>query len=144
MEIISKRFEGLTVNELYMVLQARSEVFVNEQEIIYQNMDGLDLRSTHLFITENGKLCSYLRIIDEGMKYPEISIGRVLTLKPYRHQGLSRKLMETAIESVRERGLPIKIEAQSYLKNFYENLGFKAISDEFILEGIPHIEMILL
>lgn len=144
MEIISKRFEELTVSELYMILQARSEVFVNEQEIIYQDMDGLDLHSTHLFITENGKLCSYLRIIDEGAKYPEISIGRVLTLKPYRHRGLSRKLMETAIESVRERGRPVKIEAQSYLKNFYENLGFKALSDEFILEGIPHIEMILL
>ena len=142
MEIISKRFEELTVNELYMILQARSEVFVNEQEIIYQDMDGIDLCSTHLFITEKGKLCSYLRIIDEGVKYPEISIGRVLTLKPYRRRGLSRKLMEAAIEEVKERGLPIKIEAQAYLKEFYENLGFEAVSDEFILEGIPHVEMI--
>lgn len=143
MEIIRKRFEELTVSELYSILKARSEVFVTEQNIIYQDMDDIDFRSTHLFIVENDVICSYLRIIDAGVKYPEISIGRVLTLKPYRGRGFSRKLMDKAIEIGKEQSLPIKIEAQAYLKDFYLSLGFRQISEEFILEGIPHIEMIL-
>ena len=143
MEIICKRFDELTLYELYSILQARSEVFVNEQNIVYQDMDEIDFSSTHLFISEAGMVCSYLRIIDAGVKYPEFSIGRVLTLKEYRGKGYSRKLMELAIAKIKERSMPIKIEAQAYLKDFYLSLGFKQISDEFILEGIPHIEMLL-
>lgn len=143
MEIICKRFNELTLKELYGILQARSEVFVCEQNIIYQDMDEIDFSSTHLFIKEDGKICSYLRIIDEKVKYPELSVGRVLTLKPYRGRGYSRKLMELAIKMASQLSLPVKIEAQAYLKEFYLSLGFKQISDEFILEEIPHIEMLL-
>ena len=142
MEIICKRFEELDLEELYSILRARSEVFVVEQNIIYQDMDGIDFRSTHLFIRENGKICSYLRIIDPGVKYPEVSIGRVLTLKPYRHRGYSRLLIEWGLKEAKKFSRPIKIEAQSYLRDYYLNLGFRQISNEFILEGIPHIEMI--
>ena len=143
MKIVCKRFEELSLHELYAILRARSEVFVMEQNIVYQDMDEIDFRSTHLFIEEEGEIASYLRIIDAGVKYPEISIGRVLTLKPYRRKGYSRRLMEIALEMTRNQNLPVKIEAQSYLESFYHSLGFKSISPEFILEGIPHIEMLL-
>ena len=143
MEIICKRFNELTLEELYQILRARAEVFVTEQNIVYLDMDGIDFSSTHLFIKEDGKISSYLRIIDAGVKYPEVSIGRVLTLQPYRGRGYSRKLMERAIEICRQNSSPIKIEAQSYLTDFYLSLGFRKISEEFILEGIPHIEMLL-
>lgn len=142
MDIISKRFEELTLNELYTILQARAEVFVMEQNIVYLDMDEVDFSSTHMFIKENGKLCSYLRIIDPGIKYPETSIGRVLTLAPYRRRGFGRLLMEEAMAEARKYGRPIRIEAQAYLKEFYLSLGFKPVSDVFILEGIPHIEML--
>lgn len=143
MKIECKRFDELTINELYAILQARSEVFVTEQNIVYQDMDGIDFSSTHLFIKKNDKVISYLRIIDPGVKYPEVSIGRVLTLMPFRANGYARLLMERAIEMVQKECLPIKIEAQAYLRDFYLSLGFKQISDEYILEGIPHIEMLL-
>lgn len=143
MELVCKRFEELTLNELYDILKARSEVFVNEQNIVYQDMDGIDFSSYHLFFKEDGKICAYLRIIDPGVKYLEASIGRVLTLKPYRNKGISRRLMLEAIKIAASGAKPIKIEAQAYLKDFYLSLGFRIISDTFILEGIPHIEMLL-
>lgn len=143
MELISKRFDQLTANELYEILRVRAEVFVVEQNIIYQDMDFKDMRSTHLFYTDNERILSYLRIIDAGVKYPEYSIGRVLTIKEHRNQGLSRNLVIKALSMIRESSdWPVKIEAQSYLKDFYESIGFVPISDEFILEGIPHIGMI--
>lgn len=143
MDIIGKRFEQLSLEELYSILHARAEVFVTEQNIVYQDMDGIDFSSTHLFIKDGGRICAYLRIIDPGVKYAEVSIGRVLTMKPWRRRGLSRKLMLEAIKIASRHGLPIKIEAQAYLKDFYASLGFRAVSDVFILEDIPHIEMVL-
>lgn len=143
MKIVCKSFGELTLCELYSILQARSEVFVNEQNIVYQDMDDIDFVSTHLFMSDGDTICSYLRIIPEKIKYSEASIGRVLTIEPYRRHGYSRKLMETAIKMIQRKSRPIKIEAQAYLTDFYKSLGFKQISAEFILEGIPHIEMIL-
>lgn len=143
MEIISKRFNELSLNELYSILQARAEVFVTEQNIVYQDLDEIDFESTHLFIKEDGRVISYLRIIDAGVKYPEMSIGRVLTVKQYRGRGYARRLMEHALQTVRKAALPVKIEAQAYLTEFYLSLGFRSVSDIFILEGIPHIEMTL-
>ena len=144
MEIVCKRFQELSLEELYGILHCRQEVFVVEQNIIYQDLDYLDQRSTHLFFKHEGKVVAYLRIIDPGVKYKETSIGRVLTIEDYRHRGLSRKLMEEAIQKVKERNeMPIKIEAQEYLEKFYLSLGFETISEPFILEGISHVSMIL-
>lgn len=144
MEVTGKRFEELTLNELYAILHCRAQVFVVGQEIVYQDMDYLDQQCFHLFFRDGEKIASYLRIIDPGVKYPEFSIGRVLTMPEYRGQGLARKLMLGAIAEIRKTGrAPIKIEAQTYLKNFYESIGFKPIGEEFNLEGIPHISMVL-
>ena len=115
-----------------------------EQGINYQDMDYLDQHSIHIWMEKEGKLASYLRIIDPGIKYPETSIGRVLTMPEFRHRGLSRKLLQLAIKEVRnKRQMPIRIEAQEYLVRFYESLGFISISEPFILEGISHVSMIL-
>lgn len=143
MEIKIKRFDELTTEELYEILQCRGEVFAVEQNIVYQDMDGIDKQSAHIFIIKDGRIASYLRLIDPGAKYKAASIGRVLTLKEFRGHGLARKLMIRAINEAFKTAPAIEIEAQAYLKDFYASLGFKAISDEFILEGIPHISMIL-
>lgn len=144
MEIAAKRFNDLTLDELYDIIQARIEVFVMEQNILYQDLDGIDHQSTHLFIKEGENLAAYLRIIDAGVKYPEVSIGRVLTMMPYRRKGLSRILMQEAIRLIRETySGNIKIEAQAYLEDFYKSIGFESVSRPFILEGIPHVSMIL-
>ena len=144
METFIKRYKDLTLNELYGILHCRQEVFVVEQNIIYQDLDYIDQHSTHIFLKDNDNIISYLRIIDPGVKYQETSIGRVLTLSCYRHKGLSRKLMKMAINEVKTKNeMPIKIEAQEYLINFYESLGFKSISKPFILEGITHVSMLL-
>ena len=92
-----KRFDELTARELYEILRCRSEVFVVGQECVYQDIDGLDFRSTHLYFEDNGKIAAYLRIIYPGVKFPATAIGRVLTIPAYRGRGLARKLMTEAI-----------------------------------------------
>lgn len=144
MELTVKKFQALTLEELYGILRSRSEVFVVEQNIVYQDMDYIDRYSTHIFFKDGDKIASYLRVIDAGVKFKEASIGRVLTLPEYRGRGLSRRLMQLAIQYLKTIGsVPIKIEAQEYLVKFYESLGFKSVSEPFILEDIYHVEMIL-
>lgn len=142
---IFKRFYELNLDELYLILHGRQEVFTIGQGIIYQDLDFIDQKSIHVILKnpENGELISYARIIEPGVKYPETSLGRVLTMPTYRRKGFNRFLMkETLKKAVKLFGLPIRIEAQEYLTRFYDSLGFKAISDVFILEGIPHVEMV--
>ena len=138
-----KRFDELTTGELYEILRCRSEVFVVEQNCVYQDLDEEDSASTHLFIEEEGRIKAYLRVIDPGVKYVSASIGRVLTMKPYRGQGLARPLMIEAIRVAKSLSDTIEIEAQAYLRQFYKSLGFKESSAEFTLDGIPHISMML-
>ncbi|MDE6266832.1 MAG: GNAT family N-acetyltransferase [Muribaculaceae bacterium] len=142
MKITEKRFEELTTDELYEILRCRAEVFVMGQNCIYQDMDGIDKHSTHLYIEENGRIKSYLRIIDPGIKFPPASIGRVLTLKEYRGNGLARRLMSEAIRIAHRKAPVIEIEAQAYLLEFYRSLGFRQTSDVFMLENIPHVTMV--
>ena len=142
MEILTKRFQQLSLDELYLILNSRQEVFTVEQNIVYQDLDYLDQSSTHMFIKDGENMVAYLRIIDAGAKFKETSIGRVLTTKPYRSKGFGRKIMQAALQYLKDRnGYPIKIDAQEYLVGFYESLGFKQISEPFILEGISHVEM---
>lgn len=142
MEIIVKRYDELTRDELYEILRSRAEVFSVEQAIIYVDMDGMDKDSIHLFIMEEGRIQSYLRIIKPGVKYPNASIGRVLTLLPSRRKGYATMLMRKALDIALKLSLSVEIEAQAYLTDYYKRLGFIAVSDEFILEGIPHVSMI--
>lgn len=143
LETIKKRFDELSLDELYLILHSRQEVFTVEQNIVYQDLDNLDQQSVHLFIKEDDKMVAYLRIIDAGAKFQETSIGRVLTTKEYRGMGYGRKIMLDALDFLKEiKGFPINIYAQEYLVRFYESLGFEKRSEPFILEGISHVEMI--
>lgn len=143
MEIRTKRFEELTTSELYEILRCRSEVFVVEQNCVYQDIDSADKHSTHVFMEHNDRIIAYLRVIDSGIKYHSASIGRVLTVKESRGKNLARILMTEAIRIAKEISPAIEIEAQAYLKGFYRSLGFTETSDEFLLDGIPHINMML-
>lgn len=139
-----KKFNELNIEEIYKILALRNEVFIVEQECPYLDCDDKDLNSYHLFLTENGQIVSYLRILEKGVSYDEISIGRVAVKKSYRGKGISRKMMLKAIEFI-ENNLSentIKIQAQAYLLDFYSSLGFKAVSEEYLEDNIPHIDMI--
>ncbi|MCY6485508.1 GNAT family N-acetyltransferase [Clostridium aestuarii] len=139
-----KKFEELKVKELYEILKIRNEVFVVEQQCAYQDCDGKDEKSYHLYLQDNGKIIAYLRILKKGVSYDEISIGRVLVHKNYRGKGISREMMLKAINfidlNLNEK--EIKIQAQSYLVNFYGSLGFKETSNEYLEDNIPHIDML--
>lgn len=141
MELKVRFFSELTAKELYGILKARSAVFVVEQSCIYQDIDGRDEQSLHVFYEENGQVVAYLRafIKDEQT----VQIGRVLTVK--RGTGLGGRLLSEGIRQVKAVFNPtrIYIEAQCYAAGFYEREGFKTCSEPFLDDGIPHVEMIL-
>lgn len=142
---IIKKFEELTASELYSVMQLRNEVFVVEQNCVYQDADDKDRLSLHFCGWDNEKLVAYTRIIPPGVSYTEASIGRVVTSPAYRNTGAGRQLMQESISrTFGQFNCPaIKIGAQLYLKKFYQLLGFVQSSEEYLEDGIPHIEMIL-
>ena len=138
-----KKFEALTAYELYAVLQLRNEVFVVEQNCVFQDADDKDQGCYHLMGTHEHKLVAYTRLVPPLHIYKEASIGRVVTAPSVRRLGAGKLLMQQSIEKVYELfgNLPIKIGAQLYLKNFYESFGFKQISDVYLEDGIEHIYM---
>ncbi|WP_434301945.1 GNAT family N-acetyltransferase [Clostridium botulinum] len=139
-----KKFEELKAEEIYKILEIRNEVFIVEQQCAYQDCDGKDENAHHLYLQDNDKIIAYLRILNKEVSYDEISIGRVLVHKNYRGKGISREMMLKAINFI-ELNLnekEIKIQAQSYLINFYESLGFKETSNEYLEDNIPHIDML--
>jgi ElaA protein len=139
-----KKFEDLTPHELYRILRLRSEVFVVEQNCVFQDMDNKDQPAYHLMGWENDILIAYTRLIPANLSYEQPSIGRVVTSPSARGGGIGRALMEKSIEEmIRLYGkTPIKLGAQLYLKKFYESLGFIQSSDIYDEDGIDHIEMI--
>jgi len=139
-----KKFNELTGGELYGILKLRNEVFVVEQECIYQDCDNKDKKSFHLFAEENGEIIAYLRILEKGISYNEISIGRVVVSKEQRKKGLARKMMIKAMNFINEElnECEIRISAQEYLINFYKSLGFKAVSEVYLEDSLPHKEML--
>jgi ElaA protein len=139
-----KPFHELSGAEVYNILRLRSEVFVVEQQCIFQDMDNLDQSAHHLQAKIGEELVATARILKQGIAFEEASIGRVVSSPRYRKRGIGIALMEKAIEeSIRLQGnLPIKIGAQLYLKKFYENLGFEQCSESYLEDNILHIKMI--
>jgi len=139
-----KRFEDLSLGELYDILKLRSEIFVVEQNCPYQDLDGKDKVSYHLFLEDNGVVIAALRIIPENISYKEMSIGRVVVKKSYRCKGISKDMMGKAIgfitENLKKDG--IRLSGQAYLVDFYEALGFKKVSDVYLEDGIEHFEFL--
>ena len=145
MNFILKTFQELSNNELYEILSLRSEIFVVEQNCVYNDLDGLDNEALHLYLQEDEQIISYVRMFKPGTRFPYASIGRVVTKMEYRGKGLSSALMKEAIRFLQEdwQIKTIKISAQKYLQKFYESLGFKVVTEEYLEDGIPHYGMTL-
>ena len=143
MNLVTKYFHELTTTELYELLKSRAEIFVVEQNCIYQDLDDKDYHSLHIFYEENGKIVAYLRAFEKDTTTRTVQIGRVLTLN--HGMGLGGQLSKKGITQIREKLNPstIYIEAQCYATGFYEQEGFVISSEEFLEDGIPHVEMIL-
>jgi len=141
MKIVVKKFNELTLDELYEILKIRAEVFVVEQNCPYQDLDGMDKEAYHVYMEEEGKMVAYLRVIDKGKRLDEVSVGRVISLK--RRCGLGSALMQEGIRVAKEKfgAERIKVGAQVYAKPFYEQAGFRQVSEEYLEDGIPHIYM---
>lgn len=144
---IIKPFQDLTLHELYAVLALRQEVFVVEQNCVFQDADGNDFKAWHLLGYNNEqKLVAYTRLFNENDSYEKyLSIGRVVTSPKARTKGLGKLLMATSIREVRRLfgEKPIKIGSQIYLDRFYESFGFRSVGETYMEDGIEHRYMIL-
>ena len=138
-----KRFNELSTVELYSLLQLRSEVFVVEQNCVYQDVDGKDDKAIHVLGYLDNELASYSRIFDKGVYFEEASIGRVVVSPKHRDKKLGHDLMQVSIAAVEEHfnETNITISAQEYLKKFYESHGFIQTSEMYLEDDIPHIQM---
>ena len=141
MNLVIKKFNELTTIELYEILKARAEVFVVEQNCVYQDLDDRDYNSLHAFLEDEGKVKAYLRAFIKDANAGTVQIGRVLTT--VRGTGLGLDILKIGIEAAKKEFCADKIyiEAQTYAIGFYEKIGFKVISDEFLEDGIPHVSM---
>ena len=141
MKLYCKEFDELTTDELYRILTLRVSVFVVDQNCPYQEVDGKDRRACHLWLEDEDGIQAYLRVLVKGVSFPAASIGRVIAVK--RRQGLGTRIVKEGIRVAKERfgADAITIEAQTYARKLYENLGFRQTSEEFLDEGIPHIQM---
>ncbi|MBA4302072.1 ElaA protein [Algoriphagus alkaliphilus] len=139
-----KAFQELTLNELYELLKLRSEVFVVEQNCVFQDMDDKDQKCHHVMLYSDGVLVGYSRLVPAGVFYKEMAIGRVVTAPSVRGKGLGKVLMELSIDYCRQLFGPgaIRLGAQTYALGFYSSLGFVAEGDTYDEDGIEHIEMV--
>ena len=139
-----KNFKELTTQELYDILQLRAEVFVVEQDCVYQDVDGKDQKALHVCGYKDQKLVAYTRIFKPGDYFKEASIGRVVVRSNERQFKYGYDIMKASIEAIKinYNETLIRISAQTYLKRFYNNLDFNEVGEEYLEDGIPHINMI--
>jgi ElaA protein len=144
MEFLVKKFDELTIDQLYAIFQLRSEVFVVEQDCVYQDLDFKDQKALHVLGIKNNIIIAYTRIFKPGDYFKEASIGRVVVKDTERKYGYGYDLMNASIQAAQNQfnTTRITISAQLYLKKFYNNLDFKQVGEEYLEDGIPHIEMI--
>ncbi len=142
-DIQVKSFSELSTQELYDLLQLRSEVFVVEQDCVYQDVDGKDQKALHVLGTKDHKLVAYTRLFKPGYYFEEASIGRVVVAKNQRQFKYGCEIMKASIEAINTyyNETTIKISAQLYLKTFYNNLGFIEVGNTYLEDDIPHIAM---
>jgi len=144
MEYKIRTFDELSNKELYSILRLRSEIFVVEQNCVYQDLDNKDLNAYHLMAVENGELIGYLRILNKGVSYKEASIGRVVVKKEYRRKKLGLEIINKGIDFIinKLQEKEVRISAQVYAKNLYKKAGFVEVSEEYLEDDIPHVEML--
>ncbi|WP_298779387.1 GNAT family N-acetyltransferase [uncultured Polaribacter sp.] len=146
MNFITKSFSELNPTELYAILQLRSEVFVVEQDCVYQDLDFKDQKSLHILGFKNEKIVAYTRIFKPGDYFDNASIGRVVVAAPERKYGYGHDLMKVSIKAIKDHFKvdKITISAQVYLQKFYESHNFIQVGEEYLEDGIPHIRMIII
>ncbi len=141
----SAEWPDVTRDQLYAFTKLRIAVFVVEQNCPYPEFDDKDQKSLHLWAQDQkGDVQAYLRIVQPGVSYDEISIGRVVTSQAYRGLGLGKELMHIAMTWINENygNVPVRISAQCYLVKFYRDFDFISVGEEYLEDGIPHIEML--
>ena len=143
MELVIKKFDELTAEELYDILKLRVDVFVVEQECAYPEIDGKDKGAYHVWLKDDEGIAASLRVLDKGVSFDDAAVGRVISAR--RRKGFGTIVLKEGIRIAKEKfkADKITIEAQVYAKKFYENVGFKQVSEEFLEDGIPHILMTL-
>lgn len=143
MNFTAKYFSELNTTELYEILQLRSEVFIVEQDCVYQDIDFKDQKSLHIIGYKNNKIVAYTRIFKPGDYFNNASIGRVLVVASERKYGFGHELMKASITAIKKhfKVTKITVSAQKYLKKFYETHLFTQIGEEYLEDGIPHIRM---
>ena len=144
MNTVIKKFSELSTEEIYNILKLRSEVFVVEQNCVYQDIDEKDKKATHLFLEKNNDIIAYTRIFKKGDYYEENpSIGRVVVSKKERGKNLGKEIMLNSIEFIKKEleGKKIELSAQKYLDKFYKDLDFYSEGEDYLEDGIPHQRM---
>lgn len=139
-----KKFNDFTIDELYEILKLRSEVFVVEQNCVYQDLDNKDQKALHILGYKNNTIIAYARVFKAGDYFKKASIGRIVISPKHRNKGYGFELVETAIMviNVHFKQYDIAISAQEHLEKFYNNLGFIQVGKSYLEDGIPHIKMI--
>ena len=141
MELVVKHFAELSAEELFEIYKLRVSVFVVEQQCPYQEIDDADRTAYHIWLQDKDGIEAYARVLPKGATFPTTAIGRVIAVK--RRCGLGSKIVAAAINTAKEKfaAEKITIEAQVYARKLYENAGFVQTSEEFLEDGIPHIQM---
>lgn len=144
MQFVVKIFDELTTKELYEILQLRSEVFVVEQDCVYQDIDSKDQKAFHVIGIKENKLIAYARVFDSGDYFDLPSIGRIVVKEDQRKYKYGHQLVQKSIDYIQEnfKEKSILISAQTYLIKFYNSLGFIQQGEEYLEDGIPHIKML--
>ncbi|MBW2961570.1 GNAT family N-acetyltransferase [Mesonia aestuariivivens] len=144
LQLEAKTFDELTITELYEILQLRSEVFVVEQNCVYQDIDGKDETALHILGKKEGKIVAYARCFAPQIYFEEAAIGRVVVKSSKRKFGYGHDILKASIAEIEKRyqTFTIKISAQQYLTHFYESHQFIQIGEGYLEDGIPHIAML--
>lgn len=137
MDMVIKKTSELCVEELTRIFIERVKVFVVEQDCAYQEVDEEDFKARHVIVKDGQNIAAYARLLKDE---EAIRIGRVIVVKDYRGSGLSTKMMQFILKNI-DHSKPIRLSAQTYIKHMYESVGFKTISDEYLEDDIPHVDM---
>lgn len=144
MNIKIKYFDELNTTELYEILKLRQSVFVVEQKCPYNDIDEFDPAAIHIMMIDNDELIAYARILEKGTRYKEVSIGRFLVKENFRKSGVGDKVFTRAIDYITDdmKEDTIRIQAQTYMKNYYKKKGFEEISKAYLEDDIEHVDML--
>jgi len=144
MQYKMKQFEDLTSAELYGILKLRQNVFIIEQTCIYPDIDDNDQNALHLMAFDGDSIVGCLRILEKGVTFEEASIGRVVMAPSHRGTGIAKHMMQQALDFIGKewQETHVKISAQSYTIPFYEGVGFEVVSEEYLEDDIPHVDMV--